>query len=186
MAFKVGDIYICTESKVDWWTEGEEYEVKLNIASLPRLFDNEGFGWNESSYDIASKFKLKEEKAMKFKKDDIVEVIKEDKWQGINYPVGTQLRVCGDQGNDSVVRIYDSMQKQGGYAKLWEWNLKLVKREGENEMEFKVEETPDPEAILEEPTTYTKSEINHQIAKAYQHFKTDAERLAYLQGYFTK
>lgn len=74
---------------------------------------------------------------MKFKKGDIVEVIKDDKWQGIDYPVGTQLRVCENQGRDSVVHIYDSMQKQGGCAKLWEWNLKLVKRE-EEEKELKV------------------------------------------------
>ena len=67
---------------------------------------------------------------MKFKKGDIVEVIKKDKCQGIEYPVGTQLRVYEDQRHDSLVQIYDSMQKQGGYANLWEWKLKLIKREG--------------------------------------------------------
>lgn len=181
---------------------------------------------------------------MKFKKGDIVEVIKDDKWQGIDYPVGTQLRVCENQGWDSVVRIYDSMQKQGGCAKLWEWNLKLVKREeDENKLKFKegqtyictksnlswftegkeypvlvtdfgklairdddesqwfdyeltgmttcfklkgVTETPDQKATKEEPTIYTKTEVIRQITNAYQHFKTDAERLAYLKGYFAK
>lgn len=49
-----------------------------------------------------------------------------------------------------------------------------------------LEETPDQNATKEEPTTYTKSEINQQISKAYQHFETDVERLAYLKGYFAK
>lgn len=50
----------------------------------------------------------------------------------------------------------------------------------------KVEETPDQNATKEEPTTYTKTEVIRQITNAYQHFNTDAERLAYLQGYFAK
>lgn len=49
-----------------------------------------------------------------------------------------------------------------------------------------VTETPDQKATKEEPTIYTKTEVIRQINNAYQHFKTDAERLAYLKGYFTK
>lgn len=39
---------------------------------------------------------------------------------------------------------------------------------------------------LKEDTIYTKTEVIRQFTNAYQHFKTDAERLAYLKGYFTK
>lgn len=77
---------------------------------------------------------------MKFKKDDIVEVISADKWQGIDYPVGTQLRVCEDHEYGDVVSVYDSIQKPNGIAKLWEWKLKLVEQveeEEEKEMKFR-------------------------------------------------
>lgn len=182
MAFKIGDKYKCTETTVDYWTVSKEYPVQLRTGTNPCIVDDEGIGWYQDTYEMYATFKLnEEEKEMKFKKDDIVEVINEDKWQGIYYPVGTQLRVCEDQAYDSVVSIYDSMQKQGGYAKLWEWNLKLIKREEEE-----VEDTPDQKATKEEPTIYTKTEVIRQIAKAYQQFDNDPQRLAYLKGYFAK
>lgn len=71
MAFKLGDTYICTESNVDWWTEGKEYEVQLNMASRPCIVDNDGAAWYSHSYDMTAKFKLKEEKEMKFKVFDL-------------------------------------------------------------------------------------------------------------------
>lgn len=48
------------------------------------------------------------------------------------------------------------------------------------------EDLVNPDATIEEPTVYTKTEVIRQITNAYQHFNTDAERLAYLKGYFAK
>ena len=75
---------------------------------------------------------------MKFKKGDIVEVIEKDTWDGLAYLVGTQWWVASDQINNTV-DVFDSMQnKYNGQATLWADNLKLIKREGEKELEFKI------------------------------------------------
>lgn len=82
--------------------------------------------------------KVEGEKEMKFKKDDIVEVTEVDNCNGIEYPVGTQLRVIKDQKPDAwVVHVYDSKQEPNGKATLWDYNLKLVKRD-EDELGVKI------------------------------------------------
>lgn len=44
MDFKLGDTLICVKSQIKWWTEGVEYEVKLE-GGEPVLFDDEGDSW---------------------------------------------------------------------------------------------------------------------------------------------
>lgn len=63
---ELGQTYICTESKVDYWTEGKEYEVQLRTGKYPCIVDDEDFAWYEyGGYELTAKFKLKEETAMK-------------------------------------------------------------------------------------------------------------------------
>lgn len=75
---------------------------------------------------------------MTFKKGDIVEVINEDSWNGIGYTVGTQMVVDGEEDSRTVY----CLDELGDRALLYTSNLKLVKREEEEEKEmaFKIGE----------------------------------------------
>lgn len=42
---KAGQIYVCTKSKVSWWTEGKEYEVIVNRWGELCLVDNDNDKW---------------------------------------------------------------------------------------------------------------------------------------------
>lgn len=65
--FKVGQTYICTKSKYEWWTEGKEYKVALISASDLVLVDDQKDTWDsEDLKDLIetsnTRFKLKEKK----------------------------------------------------------------------------------------------------------------------------
>lgn len=81
--------------------------------------------------------KVEEENEMKFKKGDIVEVINEDSWNGIDYIVGTKMVVDSEEDYNTVY-VLDNL---GNRALLYTSKLKLVERVGdadeEKEMTFK-------------------------------------------------
>lgn len=125
---------------------------------------------------------------MKFKKGDIVEVINEENFFGIKYSVGTHWVVARDIADEyNQVCVYDVQQNNRGYqAIFWDYNVKLIKRATPVDGDKDNVESDITATTLEESTTYTTTEINKIIFKAYQMFDNDSQRLAYLKGYFAK
>ena len=125
---------------------------------------------------------------MRFKKGDIVEVINEEYFFGITYPVGTHWVVVRDQSDEhNHVCVHDFQQKNSSdQAIFWDFNVKLIKRATPVDGDKDTIESDITATTLEEPTTYTTTEINKIIVKAYQLFDNDSQRLAYLKGYFAK
>lgn len=74
---KEGQIYICTDTKYRWWTEGKEYQVVLNSQGEPCLVDNGGDMWSATTlYPISTDFKLKtDDSEQKYTPFDVTKVI---------------------------------------------------------------------------------------------------------------
>ena len=57
--FRIGQIYICTKSKYEWWTVGKKYNVVLDRHGYIALSDNNEDTWWPHSLDANyTKFKL--------------------------------------------------------------------------------------------------------------------------------
>lgn len=140
MKFKIGDKYICTESKVNYWTVGKEYPVQLRTGTNPCIVDDEGTGWYPDGYEMYATFKLnEEEKEMKFKIGEQYKCVKapngnftEGKLYNVecNYAGQTWLR-----GNDGLQ--YTSEQCTVGH-RLNTTGLQFEKVERDKEMAFKI------------------------------------------------
>ena len=123
---------------------------------------------------------------MKFKKGDIVEVINEENFFGVTYPVGTKWVVARDKADEHHhVSVYDFQQKnRGDQAIFWDFNVKLIKRATPVDGQHKITLDDLAQDALE--TTFTLTQVRDSIVKAYQLFDNDSQRLAYLKGYFAK
>lgn len=123
---------------------------------------------------------------MRFKKGDIVELINEENYFGINYTVGTNWVVVRDQSEEhNHVCVYDYQHKnRGNQAIFWDYNVKLIKRATPVDGQHKI--TLDDLAQDSLETTFTLTQVRDSIVKAYQLFDNDSQRLAYLKGYFAK
>lgn len=174
MAFKIGDKYICTETTGDYWTVGKEYPVQLRTGTNPCIVDDEGIGWYQDTYEMYATFKLNEEEnKMKFKLGETYICTKSSVsgfTTGKEYPV--------------LVNDFGKLAIRDDEETTW-FDYELSERTTCFKLKG-VTETPDQKATKEEPTIYTKTEVIRQIAKAYQQFDNDPQRLAYLTGYFAK
>lgn len=57
---KEGQTYVCTKSKLKWWTVGKEYKVVSDIYGYPALSDNNGDLWWSHSLDACyTQFELR-------------------------------------------------------------------------------------------------------------------------------
>ena len=123
---------------------------------------------------------------MKFKKGDIVEVINEENFFGIKYPVGTHWVVARDNADEHHhVCVYDFQQNnRGDQAIFWDFNVKLIKRATPVDGQHKITLDDLAQDALE--TTFTLTQVRDSIVKAYQLFDNDSQRVAYLKGYFAK
>lgn len=57
--FNLGQTYICTETKMKYWTVGKEYPVQLRTGMNPCIVDDEGVAWYSDAYEMYATFKLK-------------------------------------------------------------------------------------------------------------------------------
>lgn len=123
---------------------------------------------------------------MRFKKGDIVEVINEENFFGIEYPVGTHWVVARDQVEEHHhVSVHDFQQNnRGNQAIFWDFNVKLIKRATPVDGQHKITLDDLAQDALE--TTFTLTQVRDSIVKAYQLFDNDSQRVAFLQGYFAK
>lgn len=123
---------------------------------------------------------------MKFKKGDIVEVINEENFFGIKYPVGTHWVVARDNADEHHhVCVHDFQQNnRGNEAIFWDFNVKLIKRATPVDGKHKITLEDLAQDALE--TTFTLTQVRDSIVKAYQLFDNDSQRVAFLQGYFAK
>lgn len=176
MKFKVGDKYKCIKAPNGNFTEGEIYTVENNLLLEPCLIGNGGFVYSATHCTVGHPHnrtglqfeKVKGENEMEFKIGD---------------------KVCGKDRHSEHWLVGDIVvaDKQCGYRiKVLNADVTYAWLDTET-INYVLEETPKSDNPLEEQTpVYSKEFINKQIAKAYQHFDTDAERLAYLRGYFAK
>lgn len=64
-----------------------------------------------------------------YKKDEIIEIVESDEYNGVEYPVGSMWRIYKDSNNEAIAFIQDERQKGSlKEAVLWTSSIKLVKR----------------------------------------------------------
>lgn len=61
MQFKLGETYICTESLLNWWTEGKEYHVYFDdhVSALVMKDNKRRIWYDHELSDARHHFKLK-------------------------------------------------------------------------------------------------------------------------------
>lgn len=174
MKFKTGEQYRCVKAPNGNFTEGKLYDLECNYAGQTWLRGNDGLKYTSEQCTVGHRLnttglqfekvegenKMKKEK-MKFKLGQTYICTKSSlSWftEGKEYPV--------------IVNDYGKLAIKDDDRMLW--------------FDYELTGLYTCFKLKEEPTTYTKSEITHQIVKAYQNFDNDSQRLAYLQGYFAK
>ena len=129
LKFKEGQTYICEKSFTTNWIEGNEYKTEYDEIS-DEYFIYDEFDYMFFDFDINKSklvFKLKEEnKMLKFKKGDIVEITEEDRWFGQKYDIGTRWVVV-DTTHMCVI-IKDDRQHDGE-GTIVKFRVKLIEEE---------------------------------------------------------
>lgn len=97
-----------------------------------------------------------------YKKDEIIEIVESDEYNGVEYPVGSMWRIYKDSNNEATAFIRDERQKGSlKEAVLWTSNIKLVK-EKENTINEEEKILINAEDLLS--NIYKKDmDINHII-----------------------
>lgn len=178
LKFNVGQTYICTETKMRYWTVGKEYPVQLRTGRNPCIVDDEGVGWYPDAYEMYATFKLKEENKMT--------ILKRYKCIKSN-----------DEKRFAVGAVYPLYKSEKNYIvannnTLWyEDEFPIIEKEYGVLLKL-IEEHPIPVYTKDDlakdalETTCTLTQIRKAIVKAYQLYDNDSQRLAYLKGYFDK
>lgn len=126
LKFKEGQTYICEKSFTTNWIEGNEYKTEYDEISDEYVIYDE-YDYMFFDFDINESklvFKLKEEnKMLKFKKGDIVEITEEDRWFGQKYDIGTRWVVV-DTTHMCVI-IKDDRQHDGK-GTIVKFRVKLI------------------------------------------------------------
>lgn len=169
---KEGQTYICTKSDGPWWTEGKEYEVISNRYDELCLVDNDNCKWviNYLNNRRGIQFELKEDTTMN----------KLDVKEGQTY-------VCTKSGTPwwTKGKEYEVVTNNGKPCFIddggCKWVIQYWKYLGDY---FRLKETQSKSET--EKRKYTTFDVNKVILRAYNMYDNDAQRLAYIKGYFAK
>lgn len=177
--FKEGQTYICTKSNESWWTEGKEYTVTLDRYGTPLLPDNDGYKWSSHSLNESShQFELKEDTKLTLKEGQTYVCLKSDRQYRIWWTVGKEYKVVLDDSNKPG--LLDDENDHWDLTELTTHNL-----------QFKLKEEQ-PEVTMEDlkadtdKQKYSAFDVTKVILRAYNMYDNDAQRLAFIKGYFAK